>query len=167
VKIETTSNTILGRSVGNHFSSGALIDPQWVLTTSHTLPLLRPTDIIVHFANGDEVAGDVLFRNNLLDLALIKLQKPRYEKPIPLGAQAPSGTEVNIHGFTGDYKVVSGDVFRLGRFVVRVAIEEGMAGGPVELDGELVGVVLTVAPIGVQSPCRDVTFIKTFLGSIE
>jgi len=165
VKIETTSGLLRN----TNFSSGALVDPQWVLTTGHTLPVRGRREIVIHFSNGDEVTGDIMFRNVLLDIALVKLQKPRYEKTIPIGAQAPSGEEVNIHGFPagGDYKVVSGEVFRFGRFVVKVAIDDGVSGGPVEVNGELVGVVSTVAQIGIQSQCCDVTLIKPFLRNIE
>lgn len=126
--------------------SGTLVTPDTIITCNHVVKDRSKDDVEVMFGNWDVVIGKVIKVDANYDLALIKLNAPRTEKPMAL-ASCQLGDEVAINGFgygpyleqTGKYE--EQDTTKKWCIVKGAQARSGDSGGPVTKDGEIVGVL--------------------------
>lgn len=137
--------------------TGALISGNIVLTASHVVDGKIGSKVEVHFfSDWSVVTGEVMdvSKNDGYgegavghDVAVIKLDEPRKEKPLPVLAKAVKG-DVSIEGYAhGPYLRQEGGVYythdtsaRWG--VIRSAqARNGDSGGPITQNGKLAGIL--------------------------
>ncbi len=130
--------------------SGILLSPEVVLTSAHTLALGMPVEIT--FYDGSRGRGEIVFLDQQVDLALIRLERPHtirhrlrpLTRPLKKGerveALACPFREANPRrkGVLEGPRMVNGYVLWQAHLVV----EPGWSGGPVLNEaGELVGII--------------------------
>ena len=133
--------------------SGFIIDPDGlILTNNHVIR--DATEITVHLEDGTSKAGEIIGRDMVRDLALLKIEATELSV-LELGdaSQIALGQQVVVLGYPLDadsVNVTSGFVssveFDSGRNVIWIktdsAINPGNSGGPLlNLQGQVVGVV--------------------------
>ena len=124
-----------------------------IVTNSHVVG--REAIVTVHMVNGESLAGQVLGRNEALDLAVVKVKSARSLKPMPMGdpVSVEVGEEVLALGFPlsdtlgQEYTVTRGIVSSrrtwdsVNYFQTDAAINPGNSGGPlVDRQGQVIGV---------------------------
>lgn len=164
------------------WGTGALVDPQHVLTCKHNVSV-NHTQVTVLFKNGDQVDAEVLARHPSLDILLLKLDKVRYEQPAVLHPdvqQVRSGQTVKAIGFPGDGVDDKPDAYEgdvqpaifnvagINRALFRYTgmATTGVSGGPVLVDGKIVG-VLTGSYEGLGIYCVNTHPIRAFLERLK
>jgi hypothetical protein len=167
----------LGRQSVSDWSTGSLVDPQYILTAKHNVEKDHKK-ITIGFKNGDFVEAEVVARHPTLDLLLLKLKTVRYEKTLELHPdvrRVRRGQTVKAIGFPGsgwDAKVdeYEGDVTpailnipgtELAMFRFRGMADQGVSGGPVLVGGYLVGVESATSPLGIL--CINTHSVRDFL----
>ena len=139
--------------------SGVVIDKNGlVLTNSHVLE--GADKVIVRFSDGQEFDAEDIRRDELSDVALLRIRNPPALQPAPLG----DSSRLEI----GDWVIAIGSPFELeatvsagiisgkGRGISKIqrgkllqtdaAINPGNSGGPlVNLDGEVIGINTAIA----------------------
>lgn len=175
VQIKVDSEWFRGKSISD-WSTGSLVDPQYVLTAKHNVEK-NHQKITIGFKNGDFVEARVVARHPTLDLLLLKLNEIRYEKPLVLHPdirKVRAGQTVKVIGFPGsgwniqvdEYEgvvnnaVITGIELAIFRF--RGAADQGASGGPVLIGGHLVGVQSGTFPAtGIH--CVNTPSVRDFL----
>ena len=124
-----------------------------IVTNAHVVG--REAMVTVHMVNGESLAGQVLGRNEALDLAVVKVESARSLKPMPMGdpSSVEVGEEVLALGFPlsdtlgQEYTVTRGIVSSrrtwdsVNYFQTDAAINPGNSGGPlVNRQGQVIGV---------------------------
>jgi serine protease Do len=141
-------------SQGTSLASGVIVSPDgYILTTNHTLP--ENVRLIVTLANRHSYTAQVIGRDHLLDLALLRITP---SEPLPA---APFGESETLqvgewvmalgNPFGLGYSATAGIVSAVGRVIGQsayddfiqtdAAVNPGNAGGPlVNMRGEVVGI---------------------------
>jgi len=124
-----------------------------IITNAHVVG--REPRVTVHIVNCGSLPGQVLGRNEVLDLAVVKVEPPRALKPMPMGDpnSVEVGEEVLALGFPlsdtlgQEYAVTRGIVSSrrtwdsVSYFQTDAAINPGNSGGPlVNRQGQVIGV---------------------------
>lgn len=142
------------------WGSGALVDPEYVLTCSHNIELVHD-QIMVTFRNGDQVEAEVFAREPVLDLCILKLKETRFETPIKVSQDVVEARQtVTAWGYPGDGTSkaasftgkVSPAILQIGNirgawFRFSGQAGQGVSGGPVIVGGKLVGVEVGSFPV--------------------
>lgn len=131
--------------------TGTLVSPIYVVTAAHVVGAKDAKVEVLFHPTWDVVTGKVLEVSSTdgdkgYDVALIQLDKPRSETPMPLGGKAVLGG-LSIQGYShGPYTNQSGTYFTLDTSarwgLIRGAqARNGDSGGPVVQNGKLVGIL--------------------------
>ncbi len=153
------------------YGSGVLVDPMHILTRSGNIDS-QHSYIEVRF-DGQSVPAKLLVRHESLDLALLKLNRPRYEKPVEVSDfKVRSGMLVTAWGYPGlgqELKSYTGKVYKsfsVSGFRFEGKSDKGSLGGPVLVGGKLVGIQIGYFPtVGIR--CINTPQIRDFLERIK
>lgn len=134
--------TFHGPSNQTSLGSGALIEPDLVLTCAH---VVRSMDCEVMFRGGQPVVGDVVAIDLYWDWCLIRLRTKQKAEPMRLREEPlRDGMRVASYGYGGGRYGVHRGVYEQGRFFCSAI--DGDSGGPiVDSDGYLIAVTQSVA----------------------
>lgn len=156
--------------------TGSIIRYDLVLTAQHVVrDRIKGRLVPVTFVGGSVSQGKVIKESKERDLALLRI--PRTLMPIiKVGSDPSSGQMVNISGFAhgNHFQTVTGEV--VGWYsntehglprVFRVNKESisGMSGGPVTIDGRLVGILFGAHTD--YSMCPSARSINEFLADFD
>ncbi|TXH59133.1 MAG: serine protease [Desulfurellales bacterium] len=131
--------------------TGTLVSPVYVVTAAHVVGEKGSAVEVLFHPSWDVVTGKVIELSRTegdkgYDVALIQLDKPRSETPMPLGTKATLGG-LSIRGYShGPYTEQTGTYFTLDTTsrwgLIRGAqARNGDSGGPVVQNGKLVGIL--------------------------
>jgi len=146
---------VVGCGPGTETGSGALVAPDLVLTSAHVVAGATTIDV---YRSGWSSRGEVVAFDDDMDLAYVRVDHPAdigfsvtsdhvepgdegvayvFRSGDPVTIPVTIGRRVTIN--TEDI-YVEGDTARPG-FVLDVDIEPGYSGGPVVVDGSIVGII--------------------------
>ena len=159
-------------SAGQTTGSGFVIDKEGHLVTNNHVvePAAESGEITVAFEQGEEMRAEVVGRSPSYDLAVIRVEKGEYLKPVSLGNSdslvtgepiVAVGAPLGLHG-TVTTGIVSaqdrpvsaggddgGEASFLNAIQTDAAINPGNSGGPlVNMKAEVVGVNSAIATLG-------------------
>lgn len=162
VKTEALYTNIFGQTrTGQGIGTGVIVDEKgYILTNSHVVEDGQATAIIVRLLDGEEVSATLLWNEESLDLAIIKIEKPgliaselgdsnetkvgAYAVAIgnPLGlAFERSVTQGIISGLNRSIQADNGKVMIEGLMQTDASINEGNSGGPlINSNGQVIGI---------------------------
>lgn len=151
-----SSPAVVFIQAGDASGSGFLISRQELLTNAHVVGSER--QVLVKLANNRQLTGRVVARDRSLDVALVKLERPVSEKPLPLGSSRdlqvgevalaignPFGLEQTLT--VGVISALKRSIRGLDGYTIPnviqtdAAINPGNSGGPLlDEQGEVVGI---------------------------
>ena len=171
----TRGNRILATPIKN-LGSGAIVSPNgYIITNQHVVERAAKLKIMVTLADGKDTEAVLLRDDDLLDLALIKIESPEplpylsLEKLSPnlLGQTVlvlgnPVGYESSVSAgilSAKDRTLTIGDLTMEGLLQTDAAINPGNSGGPlVDVEGNLVGLSSAKMSIAQNLPVESIGF---------
>ncbi len=159
VKTITEYNTFFGTESGQGIGTGVIVDEKgYILTNSHVIMDGKAKSITIQLSDGSEIAGEVLWHEVALDLAIVKIDAPNLtaaklgdSDDIKVGSYALAIG--NPMGMIFERSVTQGIVSGLNRSIAveqqtmegliqtDASINEGNSGGPlINSNGEVVGI---------------------------
>ena len=171
----TRGNRILATPIKN-LGSGAIVSPNgYIITNQHVVERAAKLKIMVTLADGKDTEAVLLRDDDLLDLALIKIESPEplpylsLEKLSPnlLGQTVlvlgnPVGYESSVSAgilSAKDRTLTIGDLTMEGLLQTDAAINPGNSGGPlVDVEGNLVGLSSAKMSIAENLPVESIGF---------
>jgi len=157
VKVRTSVEyPFLKDEVGSSSGAGFLINKAagWIATNAH-VSSRNPSSLEVAFKGETFITGQLLYVDDLLDLAIIKvasaaIPEKAQEAELACELDPPIGVAVGAYGhpfglsYSGTRGIVSGTRFRWGRYWIQTdaAINKGNSGGPlISLEtGKVIGI---------------------------